>query len=539
MRIADPVTRELLWSGFQTVVSEMSVVLQRSAFSPMIREMLDFSCGLLDPEGRLIADSNLIPAQAGTLEFALQGALQRIGRVSEGDVFVSNDPYSGATHLPDIEIFCPVFADGILLGFVATVAHHVDIGGLAAGNRGALETERMHRRDLFEEGLQIPPVKLVAAGEDNAALWQVILRNVRDPASVRADITAQISSCRRGAERLTDLARKYSARSIIDAYGDLIDETSARTAALLRSWPGGAVTVTASLDGDGLNFSTPVRIEAEVRVSEDRLVVDLTRSSPQLPGTYNVPLSSTYSGVYYALRCFLGPTIRQNHGYMRHVEVIAEQGSVFNPERPAAVLSRHMPVQALTDAVFRALGALMPRRSVASSHISFPVLLARATDPRTGATKTLMDTVGGGGGARRDAPGQDGIDTYTSNCALISAEVIEIEYPWRVLRCELVDGSAGTGRQPGGRAVRRDYELLAEHASGRISAEQRLPAHAPRGVEGGGDGAPAAVRVQQAGEEEWHDLPFGVTSFELSAGGVVSLTAAGGGGFGTLEGGPH
>ncbi|WP_170285631.1 hydantoinase B/oxoprolinase family protein [Microbacterium rhizomatis] len=530
MRVADVAVRELLWNGFQAVVDEMSLLLQRSSFSPMIREMLDFSCGFLDPDGRLVADSNLIPAQAGTLEFALAGALALTGPLAEGDVVLTNDPYSGATHLPDVEVFAPVFSGGRLLGYVATVAHHVDIGGVSARNRGTVPGHEASR-DIFEEGLQLPPVKLSAGGVRNDALWDVLLRNVRDPESVEGDVTAQLSACRRGIARVRELAARHGADTVGAAMADLIDDTSARAVALLRSWPEREVTAEGFLDGDGLNYREPLRVSVRLAIRDGRMLVDLTGSSAQTSGTFNVPLSSTYSGLYYALRCFLGAGVRQNHGYMRHVEVVAPLGSLFNPRRPAAVVSRHMPVQVLTDAVFRALGELMPDRAVAASHVSFPVLLMRAADPRTGATKTLMDTVGGGGGARAGLDGDDGIDSYTSNCALIPAEVIELEYPWRVRACELVPETGGSGRWRGGLAVRRDYELLADVATGRVASEQRLAEHGARGVAGGGRGSPATVAVRRVGAE-WVDVGMDASSLVAHRGDIIRVTAAGGGGYG-------
>lgn len=532
MRVTDAAVRELLWNGFEAVVREMALLLQRSAFSPMIREMLDFSCGFLDAQGRLIADSHLIPAQAGTLEFALAGALARTGPLADGDIVLTNDPYAGATHLPDIEVFAPVYAAGALLGYVATVAHHVDIGGLAARNRGATPGQAS-ARDLFEEGVQIPPVKLYESGRRNDAVWQMLLRNVRDPDSVAGDLAAQLSVCRRGAERLSELAARYGAPTLCAAAEDLLDDTSARAEALLRSWPERTVSAEAWLDGDGLHYGEPLRVHAEVTVRDGLLHVDLSGSAGQTTGTFNVPWASTCSGVYYALRCFLGTEVRQNSGYMRHVEVTAPEGSLFRPQRPAAVVSRHMPVQALTDVLFRALGELLPHRRVASSHISFPVILMRALDPRTGMAKTLMDTVGGGGGARSDAPGDDGIDSYTSNCALIPAEVIEMEYPWRVRSCALIADTGGAGAHPGGRAVAREYELLAESATGRVSAEQRIADHVARGVAGGGEGAPASIAVNRG--EVWEQLSPDTSTVTLRRGDVVRLMAAGGGGYGSPD----
>lgn len=533
MRVTDPATRELLWNGFQSVVDEMALLLQRSSFSPMIREMLDFSCGFLDAAGRLVADSCLIPAQAGTLEFALAGVLARTGPLSEGDVVVTNDPYSGATHLPDVELFVPVFVGDDLIGYVATVAHHVDIGGISARNRGTSPGQTNASRDLYEEGLQLPPVRLHQGGIRNDALWEVLLRNVRDPDSVAGDIAAQLSACRRGVERVRELAGRHGVTTIHDAIDDLIDDTSARAGALIASWPQRTVSVAGFIDGDGLHYDRPLRVQVDVTVRGDRLIVDLSGSSPQTNGTFNVPWSSTYSGLYYALRCFLGTGIRQNHGYMRHVEAVAPSGSLFNPRRPAAVVSRHMPVQVLTDAVFRALGELLPEQAVAASHVSFPVLLMRAVDPRTGAEKTLMDTVGGGGGARHGVLGDDGIDSYTSNCALVSAEVIELEYPWRVRASEFVPGSGGEGRWRGGRAVRRDYELLAESAAGRVACEQRVPAHAARGIAGGASGAPASIAVRR-GAGTWREVGVEESSITVARGDVVRMTAAGGGGYGAV-----
>jgi N-methylhydantoinase B len=520
----DPVTQEILRHAFSGIAEEMAVVEYRSSFSPIIREMLDFSCGTFDAEGRMISHAEQIPAQLGLMQFALQAALAKYGRLDPGDVALCNHPYHGGTHTPDLQLFMAAYDGETLIGYTGSIAHHADVGGRVPG------TESTENTEIYQEGLLFPPVKLVEGGVRNEALHDLIAANVRDPHSTIGDLAAQIAACRRGVERLQELCDSYSAGTVTGAMDNLLSQTSQRTVAELGSWPRRSVEAEGFLDDDGLNPDRPVRVAVAVRVGDDRIEIDLSGCAAQVEGGVNVPWASTHAGVYFALRCFLGSEIPQNDGLTRHVHVVAPEGTIVRPRFPAAVSARHLTVQRLAEVLCGALGDLLPDRAVAASHVSFPAFIFQATDPRSERLTLLMDILGGGGGARRDAPGDHAIDTYTSSCAILPAEVAEMEYPWRIDRTELVEGSGGDGREPGGWGIRRDYRLLADSADGPYYVEQTNPSFAASGREGGRAGAPGYAMLRRAdGEDE--RLP-GKGYLRLRRGDVVSFVSAGGGGFG-------
>ncbi|HLI61482.1 MAG TPA: hydantoinase B/oxoprolinase family protein [Solirubrobacteraceae bacterium] len=521
---ADPVTAEILASAFSAIAEEMAVVEYRSSFSPIIREMLDFNCGLFDATGRMIAHSEQIPAQLGLMQFALQAALEKHGALAPGDAVLTNHPYMGGTHTPDLQVFAPIHHGGRLVGYGGSIAHHIDIGGRVPGTESAQSTE------LFHEGLIFPAVKLTEDGRRNRALYELIAANVRDPNATLGDLDAQLAACRRGAERLSALCSRYGAGVVTGAMADLLDRTAARAAAAFARWPARAVSAEGFLDDGGFPDTPPVGIRLTAEVRDGALEVDLTGTDDQVPSGVNVPLASTHAGVFFAVRSFIG--VPQNAGLTRQIRLRTRPGSLLDPVFPTALSARHLAVQRLADLMVQALGDLLPERAVASSHVSFPAFVFQAVDPRVGRMTLLADILGGGGGARRDAPGDDAIDPYTSNCALLPAEIAEMEYPWRVLRSELVDGSGGAGAQRGGLGLRRDYELLADHAEGMYYVEQRDPRFAARGRDGGGPGAGGRALLRRAGAREFEELP-GKGYIHLSRGDIVSFVGAGGGGFGT------
>ena len=526
MITVDPITQEILRHAFSGIAEEMAVVEYRSSFSPIIREMLDFSCGTFDARGRMISHAEQIPAQLGLMQFALEEAIATLGPLERGDVALCNHPYRGGTHTPDLQLFMPAHdGDGNLVAYTGSIAHHVDIGGRVPG------TESTENTQLFQEGILLPPVKLADRGRRNAALYDVIAANVRDPEATLGDLAAQVAACRRGTKRIAELCARYSTEVLRAAIESLLEQTSQRTAAELASWPLDAVEAEGFLDDDGLTPETPVRIAATVQVRGGELHVDLSRSAPQVAGGINVPWASTHAGVFFAVRCFLGSEIPQNDGLTRHIIVTAPEGSVLRPRFPAAVSARHLTVQRLADVLCEALGNLLPDRAVAAAHVSFPAFIVQATDPRTGRPSFLTDILGGGGGARRGCDGDHGIDTYTSSCAILPVEVAELEYPWLIERSELVEGSGGAGRTQGGWAIRRDYRLVGEGAEGPYYVEQTNPTFAARGREGGGPGAPAAAFLRRAGAEAEEPLP-GKGYLRLERGDVVSFVSSGGGGFG-------
>jgi N-methylhydantoinase B len=521
----DPVTLEVLRHAFSGIAEEMAVVEYRSSFSPIIREMLDFSCGTFDAEGRMLSHAEQIPAQLGLMQFALAAALAEHGRLDPDDVVLFNHPFQGGTHTPDLQVFMPAYHGGVLVGYAGSIAHHIDVGGRYPGTEGAENSE------LFQEGLLLPPLKLAERGRRNEALYQLIAANVRDPDATLGDLAAQIAACRRGIRRLAELCDRHSAETVLAGMHALLEQTSERARAEFSSWPGHEACAEGFLDDDALDPGRPVRIAAAVQAREGNLHIDLTGSHPQVAGAINVPWASTHAGAYFAVRCFVGSDIPHNDGLTRRIRVTAPEGTVVRPRFPAAVSARHLTVQRLADVLVQALGDLLPGRAVAASHVSFPAFVFQAVDPRTGRLTIFTDILGGGGGARPDAPGDNAVDTYTSSCALLPAEIAELEYPWRIERTELVEASGGAGRQAGGLGLRRDYTLLAEEADGMYYVDQTNPAYAAQGREGGKPGAAARAALIRAGHGEEEPLP-GKGSLGLRRGDTLVFVGAGGGGYG-------
>ena len=525
----DPVTQEILASALRHIAEEMAVVEYRSSYSPIIREMLDFNCGLFTADGRMVANSEQIPAQLGLMQFALESVLSKWGDdPAPGDAFLTNHPYMGGTHTPDLQVFTPLIRDGQLLAWAGSIAHHIDIGGRFPGTESAQCTE------LFQEGLIFPAVKLVEEGSRVRALYELVAANVRDPASTLGDLDAQLAACKRGMARIEELCDAHGTDTVREGMEALLATTARRAEAAFRAWPERTVAADGFLDDEGFEGTPPIRVHADVHVDDGTLVVDLTGSSGQVASGMNVPISSTHAGTFFAVRAFLGPEVPQNAGLTSRVRVIAPEGTVFNPRFPAALSARHLAVQRLTDVLIEALSELLPDRMVAASQVSFPALVFQSVDPRSGRLTLLADILGGGGGGRRDAPGEHAIDSYTSNCAILPAEVAELEYPWLIERTELVEGSGGGGHMRGGLGLRRDYRLLAEVSDGMYYVEQTNAAYAARGRDGGGAGMPARATLRRAGSDREEPLP-GKGYIHLRRGDVLSLVGAGGGGFGAAS----
>ncbi|GAA4743117.1 hydantoinase B/oxoprolinase family protein [Nocardioides endophyticus] len=523
----DPVTQEILSSAFVAIAEEMAAVQYRASFSPIIREMEDYSCGLFDADAQMIAHAEAIPAHLGVMQFGLQVALTKFGTLDEGDVLIVNDPYRGGTHTPDVEIFMPIYHQGKLRGYAGSVTHHIDVGGAQSGDSADCTS-------LFQEGLVLPGVLLVQRGVRNQALFDVIAANVRAPQSTLGDLEAQIAACRRAAERLVELCDHHGGALVANAMSALLNDTRERVVAELSSWPTGEASAVGYLDFDVYDIDTPVRVAVTVRVEDGMLVVDASESSDEVKGSINVPWSSTCCAAYFALRSHLGPDLRMNDGMMQQVRVQAREGSILNPRHPAGVGGRHATAQRFADVLCLAIGQLVPDRAAASSHVSFPTFNFQAKDPYTGRLVMMADVIGGGGGATRQAPGENGVDSYLGNCALLPVEVAELEYPWRIERTELIDGSGGTGNQPGGMGIRRDYKLLTGEAEGPYYIEQSLPINVAQGAQGGHNGKPARVRLQRA-DGTWEVMPP-KGYLRIKQGETISFESAGGGGYGAPAG---
>lgn len=527
MAWTDPVTMEILLNAFASVAEEMGAALIHSSYSPIIREMLDCSCAIFDQRGQLLAQAEHIPAQLGLMEFALRHTLEACppATLEEGDLLLMNHPYRGGSHTPDLQTYMPIFHEGAIIAFAGTVAHHIDVGGRVPCTEGVDNTE------IYQEGLLLPPLKLYARGEPNAAVFDLIRDNVRNPAATLGDLRAQVAASHKARQRFVDLARKYGT-SVLTRYAeDLMRYAERRVRDEIGTWPRGVYEAEGFMDDDGVDRGAPIRLHARVVVEGDGVTVDLSGCAPQVRGAVNLPFASTHSAVYFALRCFTGSDIPQNAGATRPIRIVAPPGTVVNPRPPAPVSVRHITCQRLTDVIITALAHALPDRAVASSHVSFPTHSFGTYDAQRGYTVMITDILGGGYGAMPHADGLDAVDTYTSNCGILPAEVAEMEYPWRVVRSALVCDSGGAGMYRGGLALRRDYLLLADEARGNYYVEQTQARYAPAGYDGGKPGASAAAGMGTGSGEEMTLVP-GKAVTTLRHGDRLVLIAAGGGGYG-------
>ena len=331
----DPVTFEVVSSALHSAAEEMGAVLKRSSYSPIIRDMDDFSCALFTADGDLFAQADYIPAQLGAMSLVVKSVLREWGdAIADGDVFMCNHPYRGAMHLPDINVLAPIFVDGELIAWTGTAAHHLDVGGVNPGSEGpALQ-------DLFAEGLILPPVRLSIAGQENPDVIALVSSNIRDPLSTVSDLRAQRAACGLGRTRLLELIDSYGWLTVSTVIGLMLDHAERAVRYALANLPDGEAQAEGFLDDDGRD-GPPTRIHARVVKSGDTLHIDLSGSSEQVAGAMNVPWASTRAGIVYAVRTMVAPDVGANDGLLRAVTIDCPQGSVLNPHPPAAVSIRH------------------------------------------------------------------------------------------------------------------------------------------------------------------------------------------------------
>lgn len=515
-------TFEVLAGGLRSIALEMSEVLRRSAYSPVIREMLDYSCALLDARGRAVVQADDIPAQLGAMSHIVRWIEEANPRDTwrPGDAFLVNHPYRGAAHTPDIFVFSPLFLDGELAGWGGTCAHHVDVGGRNPGTEGA------DNRSIFEEGLLLPSIRAMRAGRPVEQVWRLIEANVREPNTTLGDLRAQFAALSTSGRRLAELAARFGRERLLRGMAELQDYAERLLRAELRGLPDGAGEAEGFMDDDGAG-GPPVRIHARVEKRGDSIVVDLSGTDEQRDGGMNVPIVSTEATVYYAVRSAIGGEVPVNDGFFRPIDLRVPEGSYLNPRFPAAVSVRHLTCQRLADTLLQALGQLVPERVGAGAFVGFFSIMAAGPSPLHGRTVVLQDILGGGTGGRLGLDGMDAVDTHVSNCGLLSAEVCETLYPWRVERTELIPGSGGSGQYRGGLGLRRTYRALAGQQTV-LYLDQTNAAFAPHGLAGGKPGAAARLRVRADGVRRAPTK----TTLLVPEGGEITVETAGGGGWG-------
>ena len=541
---ADPVKLEIFKSLYSSVAEEMGVSLRRSAFSPNIKERRDYSCAVFNRDGVLIAQGDHMPVHLGSMPMSVRAALDTVS-LDPGDIVVLNDPYAGGTHLPDVTMVAAVFGEGARgrrgegetakarygsprrrvsasprpLFYVANRAHHADIGGATPGSMGRAE-------EIYQEGLRIPPVKLMIRGRVNDDVMRLISANVRVPEEREGDLTAQLGAIATGGERLLEIVERYGFKEA-DLYAThLINYTGEMMRRVIRDLPDGVYEAEDFLDDDGYSEER-VRIAVRIEIRGDHADVDFSGSAPQVRGPINAVEAITVSAVYYVFRCLIPMNVPASWGIMQPINVTAPEGTVVNARPPAAVAGGNVETsQRIVDTVLLALsksGAEVP----AASQGTMNNLTIGGTDSRTGKQFAYYETVAGGMGARPGLAGIDGIHTHMTNSLNTPAEALEYAYPLRVHRYAIRHGSGGGGQFRGGDGIVREVELLSD-AQVTILSDRRKTR--PYGLNGGEPGtAGRAVLITQGGERQLN----GKDSTHASAGDRIRIESPGGGGYGS------
>ena len=520
----DPITFELLHAALLSAAAEMGGVLKRSSYSPIIRDMEDFSCAIFAAEGDLIAQADFIPAQLGAMSLVVKSILTAWGdAIADGDIYLANHPFLGAMHTPDLNVIAPIFHRGKLFAWTGATAHHLDVGGVNPGTEGpALE-------QVYAEGLLLAPVRLYRAGEENPDVISILTQNIRDPMSTISDLKAQRAACLLGRRRLEEAIARWGVADVSTAFEQALDASERVTRIGLSELPDGEGEAEGFMDDDGRG-GPPTRIHARLHKRGDHLKIDLSGSSPQVAGALNVPWASTRAGLSYAVRALLDPHMTSNDGLLRALEIICPLGNVLNPRPPAAVSVRHNTCQRLADVLFHAAAEIWPERAVGSSSVTFFGINIESVSRTSGHASVLSDVVGGGTGAHRGGDGIDGVDTYMSNVGLMPVETAEATYSVRIRRTELIPGSQGLGAFNGGMGIRREYEILERPQRATFYAEQTDPRFRPTGVQGGGDGASSRITLI---DPEGNEIRVPQkSSTTLAPGTVIRVDTSGGGGYG-------
>jgi N-methylhydantoinase B len=526
----DPAAFEIIKNSLFKIAEEMRVVLAKTAFSPLLKSAGDYSCGVFDARGEMVAQGPDLPIHLGSMPDAVRAVVAAFADdVHDGDVFIHNDPYFGGSHLPDVNVVRPAFHDGQLIGYACLRAHWPDIGSGTPGSYGAVT-------EIFGEGLRLPPLRLISRGTLNVDLEKLILANVRTPDERKGDLGAQLAATLRATERLQALARRYGTREIIANMAAVMDYSERLMRATLADLPDGDGFFEDFCDGDGIadgadGKDAPFWIRMAVKKRGDRLIVDFAGTDPQVKGPMNAPLSVTASGVYCGLKTAIDPSnfIPPNSGCWRAITVTAPKGSVVNAEFPAPVVyANHEMSHRVADMVMGALANFMPHQVMACSQGTSAILTLGGVDPRNGRSYVSYETVKGGFGARPTKDGINVIASGISNTMNTPVEILEMAFPVRVERYEVNPDSGGAGRFRGGCGARRTWRMLAGTATGALCMERMTSP--PFGLVGGKAGAAAVVTLTTA-DGASRQLPS-KGAFHWPSGAVVDMITPGAGGFG-------
>ena len=525
----DPARFEVVKNALYSAAEEMKIVLAKTAYSPLLKVAGDYSCGIFDSTGDMVAQGPDLPIHLGSMPDAVRAVITTYPEVEPGDVFIHNDPYHGGSHLPDVNVVAPAFFGNRLLGFGCVRAHWPDIGSATPGSYGAVT-------EIYGEGLRMPPVRLYRNGRPDPDIERIIFANVRTPAERQGDLRAQVAANRRGTLRLEALARKCGVDQLLQIMNEVLDYSETMMCAALRLLPDGEASFADVFDGDGVlapgaDADEPFTVKLTLRKCGETIIADFTGSDGQVPGPMNAPLTVTASGVYCALKMIADPKslIPPNSGCWRPVTVTAPPGSVVNAQLPAPVVyANHEISHRVADMVMAAMFQISPRSVMAASQGTSAVVTFGGVDPRSGERYVSYESLKGGFGARPIKDGINAVAGTVSNMMNTPIEMLEISFPLRVEEYALIPDSGGAGAWRGGLGARRVWRVLGHEAHAAVCCERTLTP--PFGLAGGRPGG--AVRL-------WLELPDGTRrplnskgALTIPAGGRLVMEAPGSGGYG-------
>ncbi len=515
----NPILLEVFKNRFSSIAEEMGAILQRTAFSANIKERKDFSCAIFDENGDMIAQAAHIPVHLGSMPMSVKSAIESV-EMEEGDMVILNDPYKGGTHLPDITIIAPVFIDGDKPSFyVANRAHHADVGGISAGSMPLSSS-------IFQEGINIPPVKLVKKGEINREILDFIKNNVRTPEERDGDFKAQISANLTGIKRLKELCMQNSLEKVLFYGKELLTYSEKIMRQIIKNIPDGTYIAQDYIEDDGLG-NEEIKISVSITVKDDQCLLDFSDSDKQVEGSLNAVYAITASAVYYVFRALAEKDIPTNAGCFRPIKIKTKKGTIVDAVFPSAVSAGNVETsQRIVDVVLKALSKAIPDKIPAASQGTMNNITIGGINPETGEYFTYYETIGGGMGASAKGDGESAVQSHMTNTLNTPIEALEFQYPLMITQYKIRKNSGGDGLFKGGDGIIREYLFLTDAEVTIISERRKIP---PYGLFGGEPGEIGKnIRIQ---EEKETSLP-GKCSIKVKKGEKIRIETPGGGGYG-------
>ena len=486
----DIISLEITWNNLKSIADESYITLMKSAFSTNIKERHDHSTAITNSKGKLIAQAeNALPAHLASMGGLIQHVIDEYGEnIFEGDIFIANDPHvAGGTHLPDINMAMPIFSKNQLMGFVANIVHHADVGGAAVGSMsGGLN-------EIYKEGLRIPLVRLYNKGKIVNDVFRLLLLNMRLSDERKGDLNAQISACRLGVKRVKELISKHDEVYLNNTFEEILKRSKIRMQAAISKIPDGNYSFTDYMDDDGLNTKN-IKISVTIKKKGKKILFDFSDTDEQVEGNFNLTFNATQSSVCYSLKALLDPDLPNNSGIFDAIEIKIPKGSLLNCLSPASVALRLNTCQRVVDVVLGAFIEILPKKITGAANGANTSAVFAGINPNNGQRYVYLETLGGGMGGRYSKDGKDGVQVHLTNTSNLPVEAIEMEYPLRVEEYSFVENSGGAGKYRGGLGIRRIIRPIAHKCE--FSGVGERFKHSPWGVFGGKPGKPGKFFIK-------------------------------------------